>query len=208
YSAVFDNWRRVKIMFALASSLYDQTKDSVYRDAFPDLVEWRVFFSIEINNKVREETCIVESVMVWSVITIESLVNHAIAETWKGTDVDLAKAIDKPKQKGMESSDLQARLIILNGGAVSKDVESSAKYIADIRNELVHDKPFDYCDRDGDVSIKYFTNKGRAEKVFDPKFPDLEHFFYHCHLICKFVEEKIYIGDSWDGEIDFMSLKF
>ncbi len=96
YSGVDDNWMRVEMMHAIAKEYYDNTKGSEYRDHRLNPSN-RFFIDLEKSMLMDKEACVVGMVMVWSVVTLESLINHVIAEKSEN-ESDAITAIEFPQR--------------------------------------------------------------------------------------------------------------
>ncbi len=115
HSGVEDNWLRVKIMHGIAYDFYLSTKDSEYREARlnPD---GAFHFSVPVHELMRKEACVVGMLMAWSVVTLESLVNHALADTMEDREmaiqaIEFARQfVDENKIKGGGRSELGKKL--------------------------------------------------------------------------------------------------
>ena len=147
--------------------------------------------------------------MAWSVVTIESAVNHMIAEHVSNKMLATI-AIEYPKQviqklqiKTFSKSDLAAKLIILNDcSSDSEDILQLADSLALVRSDVVHDKPFDLTDRgEGDVEVEYFRARGTDPKSY--KYEDLSDFFEKCDQVMGCVR-----GMGKDVPADFAVLQF
>jgi hypothetical protein len=146
-----DNWHRMQILVVLARSHYEKTKGFDFRrrmieggDTFP--------FDAMAYESMESERCTVEMAAVWSVITVDSLVNLAIAELMDEAD-HVATAIERPKKfvtRGIEPmpvTDLAQKTAILGIRTDLKDeateVRETCEQLAMLRNRIVHDKPFE-----------------------------------------------------------------
>ena len=201
HSSSIDNWHRIKIMHSIASDLYQITRESKFRNRKNDMSEG-FYFDAKAFDTMQKESCIVEMIMAWCAITLESQVNHAIA----ATESDVKKvinAIEYPKGatpiKGARS-ELAKKLSILSGfDSAGAALISFANDISDVRNEIVHDKPFELLDRgDGDVEVRHFRRRGNSDgKRY--MFEDLCKHYEKCQKICDFIE-LYYIYDFPVGE--------
>ncbi|WP_417732258.1 hypothetical protein [Rosistilla oblonga] len=193
HSSINDNWMRVTVMHSIARDLYAATADTDFRnritnggDTFP--------FDATAYDTIENESRIVGMVVAWSVVTLESLVNHQLAVTIEDT-AQAATAIRYPsktmKELGIpksKDSELAKKLVILRHKmSQSSDEDPSlielANSLADKRNAIVHDKPFRLVDRgDGDVDIEWFT----ASRTTDSptfRYDDLPEFYANCHFL-------------------------
>jgi len=214
YSAVNDNWARVALMHSLARDLYASTANTDFReritgngDAFP--------FDVDAYSTIENESRIVGMVMAWSVVTLESLVNHQLAEEL-GNMVLATMAIEYPAQvtdklkiSRSARSELAKKLIVLSGElqAAGTDLPATitlADALADKRNMIIHDKPFRYTDRgDGDIVIDGFRSRGDSESPF-LRFDDLTDFYADCDTVKRYVFKVS--SEPIDCDVDFSSL--
>lgn len=189
YSSIYDNWLRVTIMHTVSRDYFIQTKDSDYRkrNAGDSL-----FFDSAVFTFMEKESCIVQSVMVWSVITLESLINHVLAEVISDKD-SVIKAIEYPKNfikvhkiDSKYISELASKILIFKSLSEKDEDLDSVLILADelskIRNSFVHDKPFDlHVDE-----IKYFKSRGDNFKP-NCAYEDLEEFYEKCDKIKNYI---------------------
>lgn len=212
YSAINDNWERVKIMYAMAHEFLDETRGSDSRrriigagDIFP--------FDVAAHDSMEKESQIVGMLMAWSVITLESLVNHALAEAIKNK-ASAVMAIEYPSQVTEKlkigksaKSELSKKVIILsNTFELDSEVLQLCDELADIRNAVIHDKPFDFHDLgDGDVEINYFRSRGEngGETV---RYDALVPFFRKCDRIVDYILRHAENNLFESGELSFSSL--
>lgn len=209
-SAVSDNWARVKIVHAVARGFLDETLGSDFRrrtvgkgDVFP--------FDVAAHDSMEKESQIVGMLMAWSVITLESLVNHALAEAINNK-ASAVMAIEYPSQVTEKlkigrsaRSELAKKLIILSNTFESdNEMLQLCDELADIRNAVVHDKPFDYIDLgDGDVAINYFRSRGEATEEI-VRYDSLVPFFRKCDRLVGYILRKT--ASFENGELSFSSL--
>lgn len=191
YSSVNDNWARVSIMHQVAFNYYNSTKDSDFRnrsenkgDLFP--------FDTSAFEDMQNERHLVGMVMAWSVVTLESMVNHAIAEIFSNRD-DAIQAIEYPKQYakdnniiGLGNSELSKKMgILFEGNVPGKGVTNLADNISETRNTIVHDKPFEIINH-GSGNLEIDPLEKRTRKVLEGiNFNSLESFYTDCDLIGK-----------------------
>ena len=214
YSAVNDNWTRVALMHSVARDLYASTANTDFRnritgngDAFP--------FDTNAYSTIENESRIVGMVMAWSVITLESLVYHQLAEELDNM-VLATMAIEYPAQVtdklniGRSArSELAKKLVILSGhlqpaGPSLLTAIKVADALADKRNMIVHDKPYRYTDRgDGDIVIEGFRSRGDSESA-TLRFDDLTSFYADCDSVKRYVYEAS--SEPIDCDVDFTSL--
>ncbi|WP_306548754.1 hypothetical protein [Desulfobulbus sp.] len=190
HSSSVDNWQRIKIMHSIANDLHLITRENKFRNIKNNISDDFYFDAIAFET-IQKESCIVEMIMAWCVITLESQVNHAIAATESDKEA-IIRAIEY--SKGSVSmrdshSELAKKLLILarTEHGVAAPVEI-ADNVSEIRNEIVHDKPVEIVDRDdGDIEIRYFRVRGKSDgKRY--RFEDLGVYYEKCQKICDFIE--------------------
>lgn len=212
HSSIKDNWMRVEIMHSVAQTYYLATHGSDFRgrminggSPFP--------FDAAQYDTMEKESCIVGMVMAWSIITIESLVNHSLAERINNkTSAIMAieypgQITDKLKIAKSARSELAKKLVIL-----ADNEEQNTQYISladdlsETRNLIVHDKPFELIDfGNGEVEITHFRSRGDAlEKQF--RYDDLADFYKKCDKIKNYAASISPIDVIGLGEISFTKL--
>ena len=183
HSAVHDNWDRVQIMHSMVYDYYCKTKDSELRQeggvsAIP------FAFNIFVFETMRKESCLVEAIMVWSVITIESLINHVLAEVMPD-ELSAKNAIEHPEKcfdnRYKKCNDLVKKLSILNDG---KEIDVGILLVADNlsenRNAIVHDKPLELNEYGGGDIEEILYSLRKNEKKYSNKYEGLKLFFKDC----------------------------
>lgn len=173
HSSAEDNWMRVEIMHSVAQSYYQYTHDSDFRSRMINGGAVFPFDAIKYE-KMQKESSIVSMVMTWSVITIESLINHALADILNNKRSAII-AIEHPNQitdkfKGAKNlrSELSKKIyILLDGNENYNHILPLADELAELRNTIVHDKPFNFVDLgDGKVIVEDYRIRGeRLEKT-------------------------------------------
>lgn len=165
HSRVMDNWDRVVATFNIVHGIYKRTAHIEDRTVFykNGVMDYAAMMNL------REETIMIEMLLVWIAITIESAINHALVEQFKcdnkkniieeiKNDIDGNKFKNKNKQFVSElieisnPSEITIRLVVIVNR--HKKIESSGEdrknllnivniteRLAKIRNEIVHDKP-------------------------------------------------------------------
>lgn len=198
HSSTKDNWTRLEYLYSIARQLYDSTKNSEFRDA-QNAVGEPLKFCPETQTLVQQESCMVGMIQVWAVVTLESLANHAIAESFNNRTAAII-AIEYPDRvvkdfKGVKGqSELGKKIAILqddlgkiyrDGGVEERDVSAitMADDLSTIRNTVIHDKPFDYQtdNWEGDIEIKYYGN--RIEETPSARYQHLSEFFSNCDKV-------------------------
>ena len=213
HSSIDKNWMRLEIMISIVRELFNSIEDSDFRHRM--MHEGEFFpFSAGDYTLMNKEACMIDVIVCWSVITLESLANHILAEGIEDRDSAI-KAIENPralwqkKELGKNSSDLAARVARINkhihNGSLqdAKSILDIAQEIAGMRNSIVHDKPFDLTDLgEGEVNIKHLSTRGIPVKRM--QYEDLKTFFSKCDKIKDFILHQL---DSVNGvEPSFSSL--
>lgn len=200
-SAIEDNWMRVNIMHSIAQRYYLETHDSDFRERIINSGPFFPFNSIKYE-AMKKESCMVGMIMAWSVICLESLINHALAENIDDRDVAI-KAIEYPGKsvekfripKSIRSEFSKKIIILANNEKNSYKFASIADELSDTRNLIVHDKPFEFTDYDGDVEVTHLRQRGDPlEKQI--KYDDLTDFYRKCEDV------KDYIGSISSVEVE------
>lgn len=218
-SSIEENWTRLELMHNVAKQLFDLTKNSEYRD--PTYGKEIMFlFCPETVTQVQQEAAIVGMVKVWSFATLESLVNHAIANVFNNRmaaiiAIESPSKIVKPFKGATPNSELGQKILILNDdlGMTYDDRREEAKRrdpnvakmteelkladeIAGIRNLVMRDKPFELnTSPEGEVRIRYYGTRLSEKKRV--RYSDLAAFFAKCDQIREHIIGKI--GDKYDG---------
>jgi hypothetical protein len=157
------------------------------------------------------ESQIVGMLIAWSVITLESLVNHALAENINNRASAVmaieypAKVADTLKISRAARSELAKKVIILsNFSEMDSEIVQLCDELADTRNIVIHDKPFECIDRDsGDVEINHVRSRGEL-KTF--RYDDLAPFFQKCDRLVGCIA-SMHLFVPFEGkEINFGSL--
>lgn len=185
YSGVDDNWLRVELVHSLAVRFANETEG---KDCIEFKPEGGFFFDARLYDTIQKESKTVEMVAVWCVVTLEALANQALAETISCVE-SAKKAIEYPRQyhKSKAASDLGVKLEILRcEGVEIGRVLQIANRLCELRNHIVHDKPFDYTDLGGDVQIEYFRLRGQ-EREKQLRYVDLFDIFNLCDEIMTFL---------------------
>lgn len=221
YSAAINNFERVALLYTIAEEYHQTNKRSGQKerwksgDIFP--------FSVEDWRNIQNESQIVEAVIVFSLITLESLANHIIAEKTEASEltkeftekdtIDLSigliegdyKAFSKIGIKRPPKGDLSKKIKALDKLLSSKPshyietLQNIANKLSEARNSIVHDKPFDLTTYDdGNIEFTEFRNRGKS-KIYDFEF--LENFFIDCQKIAN------YFNSFETEEVDFNYIK-
>ncbi|WP_413665448.1 hypothetical protein ACG1BZ_09745 [Microbulbifer sp. CNSA002] len=168
---------------------------------------------ISLMDDVQKESSLVGMLMAWSVVALESLINHAIAENLNNKMVAIL-AIEHPGQitgkikKGISAkSELAKKLVVLDDDRTDiSALLKTADSLADLRNYIVHDKPFDLVtDDEGEVDIEHYKVRGiEMEKRI--RFKNLMPFFKDCDQIKEFVEKNSNLDHLNTSEKSFCGL--
>ena len=164
YSDFENNWLRLQLLSINAYSFYKLTKGTPFRTE-PIIKNGNIVFSIDAYENMEREKVIISMFLTWSEIAIESLVNHIIAETTNDKEKAIGY-IERPKIQTQitnlirkPKSELSCKLIILYGKEEDESVYEISDKIAFIRNQIIHDKPFDVCTSDGDCIVNILSSK-------------------------------------------------
>lgn len=195
-SAVNDNWQRVELMYSVVYEYFKETEDSDFRNR---IINKRSIFPYSLSNSqsMKKESSLVGMLMAWAVVAIESLINHALAE--KIEDRELAvKAINNPNKVLKEltlgfnpKSKLGTKVMILDS-EYNNEIVNHAEEISSTRNIIIHDKPYDYYENEGDVETKDYKTSDEVDSNIH-RYEDLKDFFISCDAIKKYIEEKVYM---------------
>lgn len=202
HSAIEDNWMRVKIMHSAAYAVYLETCRSDYRERKLNGGDIFPFNAVEYET-IKKESSMVGMVMAWSVVFLECIVNHALAEKLSDDSI-IIDAIESPKRKTKNCKALKNihvglvhKLAILsNNLEVNQNIVDVVCELSSIRNRVVHDKPFELVDHgEGRVEITNFLKRGDGEfkrYVYD----DLKHFFKKCDEIKRYITNQVAVYDT------------
>ena len=198
YSAIEDNWNRVKLMHDVAHGMYATTLQGDYRERLVSSGEFFPFDST-VWESMQSESHIVGMIKSWAVVTLECLANHQLAEV-AGSTVLATFAIEYAPQitgrlKIFKSaqSELAKIMLILSDKLDRKPDEELTKIvetadtIAEIRNSIVHDKPFRLTYQfDEDVEVTHFRSRGNADGETHC-YCSLSDFYGQCDLLKNFI---------------------
>lgn len=148
---------RVEILHKLALEHHNSSEERKRKKVKTDE---KIIMDMGAHSDQIKQSCIVGMIIVWSVITLEALANQALAETIE-CESEATNIIEYPK-KPKNVSQLARKIHYLSRGDVNvSGVVTKANELCDLRNIIVHDKPFNYiCYQDGEVEIDYFSSKG------------------------------------------------
>lgn len=199
-------------MHAVAHEFLNETRDSDFRRRIIDAGD--IFpFDAAAHGSMRKESQIVGMLMAWSVITLESIVNHALAEAINNK-ASAVMAIEYPSQVteklkiGKSARSEFAKKLIILSNTVEPDNEmlQLCDELADIRNAVIHDKPFDLHEfDDGNVEINYFRSRGEKDGK-TVQYDDLVPFFRKCDRLVNYILRHTKDGLFESGELGFSSL--
>ena len=207
YSLAQDHWETVRLVHSIAKLHYIERQK--WQIAGYNKDDEMFPFSIECYTSRQKEIYAVGLVMTWSVITIESLCNHAIADIFdnKGDALDAINSPRKITTRLKISTDIKSDLaykvhLISDGRNALGCVSKAADRISFIRNDIVHDKPFDYyITQDGDLLLGHYSKR---EHRCIYKYDDLPDFFRDCDEITAFILQVSTV--NLDSAINFSSL--
>lgn len=226
YSDFEDNWKSVILLSGLANMKFQETKPFPREKTMRSGDKEFPCPNFEYFDEYEEESRLTRMTMVWSLITIESLVNHVVADCLNNKIVAInvienpkniisgmiLKCEDKKEDLSRFKSELAKKLMILNQQKIvdceMMAVLKAAQEIADFRNAIVHNKPISIMDfQDGDVEVFEYTKySDRKVEVSRLKYVDLKVFFEKCDLVLSFLR-KLRSGIAEDlKEIAFSSL--
>lgn len=212
YSGIQDNWTSLVIMHSVARNYFESTRGTEYRGnilggegPFP--------FDCQMYDSMTKESCIVGMVMVWAMVTLETLVNHTIAEKFVGHGVSkdlVAQMIETPKQitckaKLKVKSDLAHKIYIAGSQlCLDTDILVLADKLSFVRNSIVHDKPFNLVSHpDGDVEVEWYNSKDEPRSY---RYDDLEWYFDECDKIVEYISELHCVTEVVGCKLSFSSL--
>ncbi len=198
-------------MFSIAKREYELTANTDERSFFKrkGAVEDIVGFCPVTHDNMRRESCIVGMLMAWTVVALESIINHAIAETLDDRE-KAAEAIRFPQRftnkqgLNLAQTDLSKKLFVLTGKPENVQMMKVANELCWTRNEIVHDKPFS-LDTYGDGEPIYFRTEKDESRSKYFHFDDLSKFFEDCDQIKDFI--KLHASDRFsDADFSFSDL--
>lgn len=209
YSAAAENFLRVKIMFGIVEDLHQERK-SIEAQRDPDAKGNLLFLEMDTFDIRQSERAMVEAIIAFTVITLESLVNQALAE--KITDVALAclaieyprKILEKTHNELKDVPGLYQKLAILvDLELVPENIAQSAKDLATARNQIVHDKPFYMeTDHEGEVTYLPFKIRGKGEEKLSLEITTLPAVFSQADLVIEYINKVVQL----DTDFRFCSL--
>ena len=193
YSGVDDNWLRVELLHSLCSDYYYLTEGKECFEIKPDS---KFFFDTRLHDNIQKEASVVGMIATWSVVTLEALANQALAETIKCPKA-VKKAIEHPRQyhQCKAGSELATKIDILSSsGSTTGSMKQLAEELCDLRNLIVHDKPFNYTDLgDGEVKIDHYRLRGEPLNK-QLRYPDLRQIFESCDQV------RVFLLQTFDSE--------
>lgn len=211
YSGVHENWVRLTIMHSIAHDYYKKTETHDMREKGCISEDGKLNLDVNAHLSMEKESYIVGMVIAWSAITLESYVNHALAQVinHKLSAIHAIESPDKFKLKPPSGinpqSELSKKLMILSDGAdVPREILKFTEEISNSRNSIIHDKPFELShDHEGNIEFDSFRSRGQPAKTY--YMEDLDDFFPKCQKIADFIRSSGV--DTVEGtELDFNSL--
>jgi hypothetical protein len=202
YSGADANFKRVILLYNFAKLLHN------HRNTYH--IDENVIFDLAYNDALQKENAIVESILIFTVGTIESLVNYAIAN--KINNLSLANLVieyprevhGKLKFAGSQKHEISMKIAILADEIpVPSDVSDAITDLIDIRNNLTHDKPFYMrTEDDGEVTIKKYGL--RNPEKYPPRiiFEKLNDKFLQAQKVVDFIKNNLHL----DVDIDFTGI--
>lgn len=195
YSSVEDNWMRVVIINSIAQNYFRMTADTDFRQRMTS--KGKFFpFDLDAYTNMQKESCLVGMIIAWSVITLEALVNYALAETINNQAAAImaieypSNLTEKLKLGRSAKSELAKKMIILNNGkSIDNNLIDIADRLADFRNRIIHDKPYKLLDHgEGDVEIIHYQLRGNSDGMI-VSYDQLNDIFKDCDTISNFIEQ-------------------
>ncbi|KHT24564.1 hypothetical protein [Pectobacterium brasiliense] len=204
---------RVEILHSAAKSYFSATYKSDLR--FRVIKNGELFpFNADLYDLMEKESYLVGMIMAWSVITLESLVNHALVEIINDKSSAIQaieyprKVIKKLSRPELVKSDLARKIAILSDNFEQNDeaILQFANELSEIRNTIVHDKPFELIDLgDGEIEITHFRVRGNESgKPF--RYENLSDFYIKCEKINNYISSIYSLQVMGMGEISFINL--
>ncbi len=200
-------------MHSVTQTYFATTSGSDFRTRTIHNGEFFPFDAIQYDN-MEKESYLVGMVMAWSVITLESLVNHALAEIINNKILSImaieypGQITDKLKVAQSAKSELAKKIAILSDDFVGNNNEyiQLADELSQIRNAIVHDKPFELIDlEDGDVKIQHFKSR-KGMDMSRQRYEDLSDFYRKCDKITVHISSVSPLQVMGLGEISFINL--
>ena len=153
----------------------------------------------------KKKFVFVGMIKTWRIVTLESLVNHVIAENISNRD-DAITAIEFPYKVIKEfrsykkaKSELSKKLGIINNGF--EDILSYisiADELSNIRNCIVHDKPTEFTQlEEGEFEIEEIRKRGLDTEI-QLRFSSLNDFYSKCDKIREFIISKVVIEFNYN----------
>jgi len=212
HSSIQDNWMRVEIMHSVAHKYYLSTHNSDFRARIIKNGNPMPFDATKYNT-MEKESSIVGMVMAWSVITLESFVNHSLAERLNNkTSAIMAieypsQITDKLKIAKSAKTELAKKLVILaDCDKQNLQCISLADELSETRNLIVHDKPFELIDHgDGEVEITHFKSRG-DNPVKQHRYEHLRDFYEKCDKVKNYASSISPFDVMGVAEISFIKL--
>lgn len=192
YSGVDDNWLRVELLHSLAIKYYSETQGKNCLE----ITDNKFYFDVRLHDVIRKESCIVEMIATWSVVTLEALANQALAEIISSPE-EAKKAIEHPrKYKPFQGkSELSVKIAILgHDSSKIKEIVQVADTLSELRNRVLHDKPFELINfGDGETFIEHYRLRGEPLHK-QLRYPDLYKLFESCDQV------RLFILDLFDSK--------
>lgn len=170
HSAINDNIERLEFLFAEYTKLHETRPEAYKPGRIPETIG-KINFCVHDYLHSKRERILLELLLVWAVISLESLVNHVIAEAFPNNICSIF-IIENPKKMTETSkygkrfnSELQHKLLIVGDDSdEALQIASSLSRLISLRNTIVHDKPFKLNQLDDDVEVTKLS-KWKDESV-------------------------------------------
>lgn len=192
HSNVEKNWQRVELMYSVVYEYFKLTKESDFRKRIVN--NGSIFpYSVSDYNNMSKESSLVDMIIVWGVVALESLINYALAELQD--DFELAKkSINNPNGvlRDLSISPIPKSKLATKIIALKRDpahiIIGLADELSSTRNKIIHDKPIDY-ERYDDDDEEVITSYSNSETEYLPSFrhENLNEFFTKCDEIKNYI---------------------
>lgn len=177
-------------MYSVVYEYFKLTKESDFRKRIVN--NESIFpYSVSDYNNMSKESSLVDMIIVWGVVALESLINYALAELQD--DFELAKkSINNPNGvlRDLSISPIPKSKLATKIVALKRDpadiIIGLADELSSTRNKIIHDKPIDYEMYDDEEVITSYSN---SETEYLPSFrhEDLNEFFNKCDEIKNYI---------------------
>jgi len=202
FSQIQENCNRVKAIYDLVYAEYIETRGKSARKRIIDNKD------VEADDEqytylLHEESSLIGLLIVWSITTVEGLINHALAGNINNKILSILaienpkKVLDGNKIVNVLSSELSYKLLILGENSnESQTVARELEKIISIRNSIIHDKPYiiDYANVESNNVFRFSNKKVNNEKKY--YYEDLKELFGIFDIIFDYILKKTNINSS------------